>query len=296
MKIARVLHQSLPRPIIALERDGALYDIGALDRCFETPFHPERLVGATDFFSRVVALRGAGLDELDERLRVGDRPTEARLLPGTFIRLPPCDTDRALYVQQLPEDSAHDPSPGYRIGNARAMLGHEACVPFPSNEARPAFDLGLAVILAEDLRFASADEAEQAILGYTILSDWKARDIEARLGAGPAHDFATQLGPTLVTRDEIEDLSRLRAQVRIDGQVVVDTRVDTGAFSVAETIAFMSQFIELRAGDVIGVRCAGRGGATQSAYGTVVELLIERLGKLSGRPMRGPAEGAWRRS
>ncbi len=294
MKIARVLHHSQPHPIVTIERDGALYDVGELDRCFETPFRPDLVVGATDFFSRVISLRCAGLAALDERLRVGDRPTEARLLPKTFIRLPPCDTDRALYVQQIPQDDASYPR--YRIGNARGMLGHDAVVPLPAGEEHPDIGPGIAAILAEDLFRATESEARQAILGYSILNDWTARDIDEHLGAGPAHDFATQLGPVLVTSDEIEDLSCLRAQVRINGQVLLDTRADPGPFGVAEVIAFVSQYVELRAGDVIGVPCSRRDGAAPIAYGASVELLIERLGKLVGRPARGPAGAAWRRT
>src|SRR4051812_9224640 len=134
MRIARLIHESSPFPVIALERDGALYDVGELDQRFGTRCAPDHLVGATDFFARAIALRCAGLAELDERLCVGNRPTEARLLPGTFVWLPPCDTDRALYVHVTPAAASGDVEPGYRLGNARGLLGHEAKVAFPARE------------------------------------------------------------------------------------------------------------------------------------------------------------------
>src|SRR4051794_9249252 len=105
MRIARIIHESSPFPVIALERDGALYDVAELDLRFATARTRELLGGASDFFSRVVALGGAGLDELDQRLAAGYRPTEARLAPGSFLWLSPCDPDRAL-LAHVTRDSA----------------------------------------------------------------------------------------------------------------------------------------------------------------------------------------------
>ena len=296
MKIARVLLDQAdpepPRATVALERDGALYDVGELDRRFGTRFSPDAFLGATDFHTRVIALACAGLDALDERLRAGDRPTEARILPGTFLWLPPCDPDRALYVQMAPYDAALD-EPSYRIGNARGLLGHDALVPFPARETRPDFELGIAAVLAEDLHAATADEAARAILGYAILNDWTARDEAARapLCASSARDFATQLGPTLVTRDEVGDVARLKAQARVGGAVITRTSIGGFSFSLAESIAYVSRHVPLRAGDVIGAGRVIGGSASEGPaplrFDAPVELAVERLGKLAGRPARG---------
>src|SRR4051812_14152558 len=191
MRIARVLHESSPFPLVALERDGALYDAGELDRILDTPYAPDRLPGAADFHTRVVALEGAGLQDLDEALRAGRRPTEARLLPGTFLWLPPCDTERALHVQLAPLDAPGEEL-SYRLGCARAMLGHGASVPFRAREGRPDFALGIAAVLGEDLCDARVDEAERAILGYTILNGWSGLDQEARCPGTGARDVPAQ--------------------------------------------------------------------------------------------------------
>lgn len=82
MRIARVLRAEDLRPIVALERDGALYDVALLEQIFGTERAPGPIAEPWDFHSRVVALAGAGLAELDDRLLAGDRPTEARLHPG----------------------------------------------------------------------------------------------------------------------------------------------------------------------------------------------------------------------
>lgn len=281
MRIARVLHESSPLPLLALERDGALYDVGELDRIFGTPYDPDVFPGAADFHTRVIALGGAGLEALDERLRAGHRPSEARLLPGSFRWLPPCDDGRALYAQMAPYDAGQRPS--FRIENARALTGHDEPVVFPEEEEHPALELGLAVVLGEDLCAATVEEAERAILGYAILNGWCGRDDAARDPAA-ARRVGAQLGPVLVTADEVGDVARLRAQIRADGQVIASPAVGGSPRSPAASIAWLSRYSPLRAGDLVGAGCIH---AAAAPWGAAVELLIERLGKLTGRAVRG---------
>ncbi|HSN99274.1 MAG TPA: fumarylacetoacetate hydrolase family protein [Candidatus Nanopelagicales bacterium] len=297
-----MLQLATSTPRVALERDGALYDVAELDRCFGSRL-PD-LGGTWDFHTRVIALGCAGLAAHDERLRSGDRPSTARLLPGTFLWLPPCAADRAAYVQLGSyEGAAALDRPVYRLGHARGLLGHDATVPFPPAEEEPDYELNLGAILGEDLRRATPREAQRAILGYAVLNDWVARGAEAWARArglpdGAARDFGTQLGPALVTSDELGPAEPLRTQARVDAEARPGSPIGAWTFSVAESIAFVSEHLELRAGDVVGAGCV-RGGRAAGAgervsYGSIVELVIERVGKLVGRPVRGPDPVAWR--
>jgi hypothetical protein len=295
MRIARVLHTSCPAPLTALERDGCLYDVAELDRFFDTPFSPDRLPGAADFHARTVALACAGLDVLDEHLRAGDRPTEARLWPSDFLWLPPCDIDRSLYVQvDLPASTSE---PRYRIGNARAFMGHEAPVPFPAREASPDVEVSIAAMIGEELRHASADEAEAAIVGYAILLGWVARDEEKAHGPARARDFAATLGPVLVTKKEAGTLDAQRARLRAStsGEWSELGARGPGDLAMAEAVAFASHHVTLAPGDVIGGPPLGAPLAPL-AYGALVEASVERLGKLAGRPMRGPEPPPFRKA
>jgi 2-keto-4-pentenoate hydratase/2-oxohepta-3-ene-1,7-dioic acid hydratase in catechol pathway len=310
MRIARVLQGSYLAPTVALERDGALYDVETLELRWDTQFSPDRVgsgrgfagaCGAGDFHTRVIALACAGLEQLDERLRAGSRPTEARLLPGSFLWLPPCDVDRCAYLQMAPSTPGSgddDEEPRYWIGNARGLIGHDTTVPFPPREDEPELELGLAAVLGEDIRRATPEQAEQAILGYTLVNDWTARQQwrrdRARAGGEVrAKDFATQLGPVLVTKSEISDLSALTTRIRVEG----DEAQITGALgacrvSIAEAIAYISGHIDLCAGDVIGAGCVA---TCRVPYGATAKIAIERIGVLAGRPVRGPEPVAWRR-
>jgi hypothetical protein len=292
MRIARIIHESCPFPVIALERDGALYDVAELDLRFARPRTRALLGGASDFFSRIIALGGIGLDELDQRLAAGYRPTEARIAPGSFLWLPPCDPDRALLVH-VTRDPAGELS--VRLGNARSIVGHDAAAPFPFGAARPDLELGIAAILGDDLRRATMSQARRAILGAAIVNGWSARDLEATgFSALQCRDFATQLGPVLVTLDALEGAPALRAQIRVGGVVLAEGALPCPLDALAEATACASQHVELHAGDVVtlAVPLTLRNPV---AYGAPVELLIERLGKLVGTAVRGPAIADWRR-
>lgn len=304
MRIALVLHDASPEPdgaplfpTVALERDGALYRVSELARAFGPRY--AALEDDADFHHAVVSLGAEPLRELDERLKSGERPSSARLLPGTFTWLPPCDPQRAAFLTCAPHPrSTPLPAapPAFHIGSARALLGHEATVPIA--QGAPSFDDGargsaldadasLAVLLGDDLCCATASEAERAILGYTLLLTWRP-------------GLSAQLGPVLVTRDEAGPLAALRTLFRIGGATLPTADLGAWTFSPAESVAWISHHVPLQAGDVIGAGrlpggCAAEAGAKLS-FGMRVEMTIERIGRLAGRAVEGPPPRAWKQA
>lgn len=319
MRIATVLHDASPDhdgaplfPTVALERDGALYGVAALARAFGPRY--AQVADDADFHHTVVALGAATLCELDERLKAGERPSAARLLPGSFTWLPPCDMERAAFFEcggggagDRGDRGDSSAGPAFAIGSARAFFGHEATVPLPVparfGEIAAVAELelevegALGVMLADDLWRATEAEAARAILGYTLVQGWRARG-----GGERAPRAAVQLGPVLVTCDEVGATDALRTQLRIEGAPLATGVLGAQRFSPAESIAWISHHVPLRAGDVIA---AGRmrmpGGVSRDEGVTLrcggrVDFAVERLGRLSGRATRGPEMLAWRRS
>lgn len=300
MRIAAVLHDASSDhdgapllPTLALERDGALYGVAALARSAPAPRFAALAEGC-DFHATVIALGGVVLRALDERVRSGERPSCARLLPGTFTWLPPCDTERAAYVicgaarahdasTRAHETPAAEGEPSFELGSARAFFGHEATVPCDARGDDVAIDCGVAAVLGDDLFRATALEADEAILGFTLVLGWT-----GGLGA--------QLGPVLVTREEIRTVVGLRAQIRVDGAALPACELDTGPFAPAEAIAWASHHLPLRAGDVIRIARVRAAHAPRVAFGTRVDVAVEKLARLSGKPSRGPEMRGWRRT
>jgi len=294
MRVARVFHPASPCPLVALERDGSLYDVEELDRQFGTPPSQRVPFDKSDFHLRVFALRCVGLEKLDDHLRGGDRPTEARLSKGNLLWLPPCSAERALYVQidRLPQLDAVDDFPQYHLGNARTLFAHQETVPFPHDESHPEAEVVIAALIGEELRNSSVQEVEEAIVGYSILIRWVAPLAEKRSGWTHGRNFATSLGPFLVTKDEAGSVDALRLRLRVAGTARDLTPARSSDWSLSEAIAHITRHVPLMPGDVVGD--APLSGAREAlrelglSFGMTLEVAVERLGKLASRPVLGP--------
>src|SRR5712692_2801317 len=100
--------------------------------------------------------------------------------------------------------------PAFYYSNPSVVFGPEDGIPYPSYTKALDFELEIACIIGRTGVDIPENEAESYIAGYTIMNDWSARDIQQRemkIGLGPAKakDFATSLGPWIVTADELQD-------------------------------------------------------------------------------------------
>jgi fumarylacetoacetate (FAA) hydrolase len=98
--------------------------------------------------------------------------------------------------------------PVFYFSNPGSIVGPEDQVAAPPGSQALDYELEVACVIGRGGRDIPAGDAGRHIFGYTILNDWSARDLqqqEMRVGLGPAKgkDFATSLGPCLVTPDEL---------------------------------------------------------------------------------------------
>jgi fumarylacetoacetate (FAA) hydrolase len=192
--------------------------------------------------------------------------------------------------------------PVFYFSNANAFLGHDAPLAPPPDAEWLDYELEVAAVIGRGGRDIAGADAERHIAGYTILNDWSARRIqreELKVGLGPAKgkDFATSLGPWLVTPDELRDARAgkgyaLRMTARRNGRVLSEGTWADIHWSFGELVERASRGVELQPGDVIGSGTVGTGCILELgpddaggwlAPGDVVELEIERLGVLRNR-------------
>ena len=108
---------------------------------------------------------------------------------------------------------------------------------------------------------------DNEIAGFTLLNDWSARDLQIKemtVGLGPAKgkDFATSLGPMLVTPDELpyeDGRLHLEATVSLNGEVITRSDASKQHHSWPEIVAHAARDTQLRPGDVIGSGTLGKG-------------------------------------
>lgn len=194
-------------------------------------------------------------------------------------------------------------APAFYFSNTAGIVGPNTPIRKPAESSEMDFELEIAAVIGKMGRDIPVAEADAHIAGFTILNDWSLRDIqrqEMKVGLGPAKgkDFATSIGPYLVTPDELEDrvlsdLSRGRRYdlvmtASVNGQEYSRGNASDMHWTFAELIAHASRNTVLRPGDLIGSGTVGTGCITEFPIGTFpwlqpgdrVHLEIERLGIL----------------
>jgi fumarylacetoacetate (FAA) hydrolase len=190
--------------------------------------------------------------------------------------------------------------PVFYFSNPAGVIGHEDPVAAPRGSEALDYELELACVIGREARDVPADDtALDYVAGFTIMNDWSARDLQRRemaVGLGPSKgkDFATSLGPVLVTFDELADRYRdgrlhLEMTAAVDGRVLSRGNSGSMYWTWPQLIAHASRDATLRPGDVLGSGTVGTGcilELTPEAAGgwlepgVVVELTVERIGTL----------------
>lgn len=183
-------------------------------------------------------------------------------------------------------------APVYYKGNPLTIIGPQDELPWPLNTTKLDYELELACVIGRRGKDISVNEASQYIAGYTIMNDFSARDVQfqemaCRLGPAKGKDFATVLGPCLVTPDEIPDINQLTMIARINGEVWSEGRFGTIHWSFPQMIGHVSQGEAIYPGEVFGSGTVGGGcGLEMDRFlkpGDVVELEIQPIGILRTR-------------
>lgn len=210
--------------------------------------------------------------------------------------------------------------PVFYFSNTASIVGHEAPIRKPPDTNALDYELEIGVIIGKEGGDIAAEEADDYIAGFTIINDWSARDLqmkEMKVGLGPAKgkDFATSIGPYLVTPGDLADrivnnvapASRRSPDTvapasrrnpgnrydlsmigRVNGKEYSRGNLRDMHWTFAELIAQASRNTILKSGDLIGSGTVGTGCITEFAEGVhpwlavgdLVELEIERMGTL----------------
>ncbi len=143
--------------------------------------------------------------------------------------------------------------PVFYFSNPATIFGPEDEVPYPEGTEELDYELEVAAIIG----------ADGAIGGFTVMNDWSARDLqrtEMKVGLGPAKgkDFATSLGPVVVTPDEL-DGSRGTMLARVNGEERSRGELGDMHFSWERIVAHAARNTRLLPGDVLGSGTVGTG-------------------------------------
>jgi fumarylacetoacetate (FAA) hydrolase len=173
--------------------------------------------------------------------------------------------------------------PVFYFSNANAIYGPEDEIPYPEGTNELDYELEVAAVIG----------ADGQIGGFTIMNDWSARDLqraEMRVGLGPAKgkDFATTLGPVLVTPDEFDGSDAVMV-ARVNGEERSRGQLGDLYHPWHRIVAHAATNTRLCPGDVLGSGTVGTGCILEHGderwleRGDLVELEVEGLGVLRNR-------------
>jgi 2-keto-4-pentenoate hydratase/2-oxohepta-3-ene-1,7-dioic acid hydratase in catechol pathway len=153
------------------------------------------------------------------------------------------------------------------------------------------YEAELGVIIGTGGRGITRDDAHAHVWGYTIINDFTARDLQRthkQWLIGKSLDTHCPMGPYAVTADEIDDVTALMVESRVNGEPRQSAPVKDLIFDIPELIARLSAGITLLPGDIIATGTpAGVGIGFDPprfmASGDVVEVSITGLGAQRNR-------------
>jgi 2-keto-4-pentenoate hydratase/2-oxohepta-3-ene-1,7-dioic acid hydratase in catechol pathway len=180
------------------------------------------------------------------------------------------------------------PEPVIFMKATSAICGPNDPILIPRGSEKTDWEVELAVIIGTKAKYVSEADAMDYVAGYAVTNDVSERAFQTeRAGQwtkGKSCDNFGQLGPYLVTRDEVADPQNLSMWLTVNGEKVQNGSTKTMVYGVAHVVSYLSQFMTLHPGDVISTGTPpGVGlGMKPPRYlkaGDVVELSIEGLGQ-----------------
>lgn len=308
MKLVTFLHHGQER-IGALDPQGRVVDFHAAD--------PRLAVDMLTLIRRqddLMPLARQALDGAPETARVASPrllapvPRPVSMRDGYAFRQHVATARRNRGLEMIPE---FDLFPVTYFTNHQAVTGPGPVEVLDHHLRRLDFELEVAVVTGRPLRNCSLEEADAALFGFMVMNDWSARYLqmeEMKLSLGPCKgkDFATSLGPWLVTADELPleatdrgRVLRARMTCEVNGRLLSDGNAADMNWTFAQILQRTAYGVQVNPGEVVGSGTVGTGcllelngsGVVKDLWlkaGDRVVMEIGGLGRLENEVVRAP--------
>lgn len=214
---------------------------------------------------------------------------EAALRSGRASVVAPVDPSKLVciglnYRRHAEEMNKPLPSePFFFIKPSTAVVADGDAIELPPSSSEVHYEGELALVIGRRATRVGVDEAMDCVLGWTLLNDVTARDIQRRepcYTRAKGFDSFAPLGPDVVTAG---DPDAMVLETRVDGQVRQRSGCDDLIFKVPFLVSFVSQVMTLLPGDVISTGTPSGVGPLRE--GETVSVSVAELGMLSN-PVR----------
>jgi len=171
-----------------------------------------------------------------------------------------------------------------------ALLADKGQVILPKASARVDYEVELAAIIGSTARNVTSEDVSRILLGYTVLVDVTARDIQATAKkqgmpwtVAKGYDTFAPIGPSIVPAQNL-DPSNLDIWLKVNGETKQQGNTSLMVFSVSTLVSFISRIMTLQPMDIIATGTPSGVGPMED--GDVIEAGIEGIGKLTFTAVR----------
>ncbi|WP_373504883.1 fumarylacetoacetate hydrolase family protein [Aestuariivirga sp.] len=248
-----------------------------------------------DLTGLVPDIGGAVLSDTGLAMLRGIDPESLPVVPKA-TRLGPCvaGTGKFICIGLNYSDHAAEtgatvpPEPIIFMKATSAICGPNDPIIIPRGSEKTDWEVELAVIVGTRAKYVTEAEALNHVAGYAVTNDVSERAFQIERSGqwtkGKSCDNFGQLGPWLVTRDEVADPQNLPMWLKVNGKTYQDGSTRTMIYGVAHLVSYLSQFMTLHPGDVISTGTPPGVGLGQKPPhylkpGDVVELGVQSLGR-----------------
>jgi 2-keto-4-pentenoate hydratase/2-oxohepta-3-ene-1,7-dioic acid hydratase in catechol pathway len=241
-------------------------------------------LGIPDEESVITALAGdplyVGLQPTDEQVRLAD----ARLLSPVLPRSKVVGIGRnyAAHAAEMGSDLPDEPLMFLKPNTS--VIGPGDPIFYPRQTENLHYEGELAVVISRICRDVPAEKYADVVHGYTVGNDVTARDLQRTDGQftrAKGFDSFCPLGPWIETELDVSDL---RVQTFLNGEVKQDGRTKDLIFDVPTLIAHVTSVMTLLPGDVILTGTPEGVGPMEA--GDEVEISIQGIGNLTNKVVK----------
>lgn len=212
------------------------------------------------------------------------------------VRLGPCVGETGKFIciglnyADHAEESGMDvpPEPIIFMKATSAICGPNDPIIIPRGSQKTDWEVELAFVIGKRAKYIAQADAMDYVAGYCLTNDVSERSFQLERAGnwtkGKSCDNFGQIGPWLVTRDQISDPQDLPMWLTVNGKTMQNGSTKTMVYGVAHLVSYLSNFMTLHPGDIISTGTPPGVGMGQKPPhylkpGDVVELGIEGLGR-----------------
>ncbi len=214
-----------------------------------------------------------GLTRTDRQFDPAEITFLAPVIPGKIMAV---GKNYYAHVQEF--DSKIPTSPILFMKPTTSVIGSNETIIRPSISERVDYEGELALVIKKHARNVKATDYRDYVLGYTILNDVTARDLQYADGQwtrGKSFDTFAPIGPVIT--DEI-DPECANIQTTLNGRIVQKSNTEKFIFPLGEIFEFVTRFTTLEPGDILTTGTPE--GVGPMVHGDVVEITIDGIGTL----------------